>query len=239
MILFLHHQRVRLCTVFWKLREDHLKLAPKKCHLLQRQVKFLGHIINGGGDNPAKIKVITNVRVSGPYGEWWIHSFCSKNQIIPGHGILPSGFNSQLFLHCKTYVHTQSWAKDKEKSGEDRKSQCFYRKLTCGVDRMEHDWAIYRLKIMSLECALLVPATSHLFCPLTHYWMDLGRFSPKCPKVYPETKWLLLQAKPSVPHSRGIQLGDVREKNSHRLAGVAFMFLLLCASGGVTALLGF
>lgn len=35
----------RLCVVFQKLRGNNLKLSPKKCHLLRRSVKFLGHIV--------------------------------------------------------------------------------------------------------------------------------------------------------------------------------------------------
>ena len=47
----------RLRTVFERLRGNNLKLAPKKCHLLQKEVKFLGHIINGEGVSvdPAKV----------------------------------------------------------------------------------------------------------------------------------------------------------------------------------------
>lgn len=50
----------RLRTVFQRLRENNLKLSPKKCHL-QRRVKFLGHIIDSKGVSvdPAKVEVIS------------------------------------------------------------------------------------------------------------------------------------------------------------------------------------
>ncbi|XP_076862436.1 uncharacterized protein LOC143514750 [Brachyhypopomus gauderio] len=39
----------RLETVFSRLREHNLKLAPRKCHFLRSSVKFLGHIIDERG----------------------------------------------------------------------------------------------------------------------------------------------------------------------------------------------
>lgn len=40
---------IRLETVFKRLRRHKLKLSPKKCHLLQKSQKFLGHIIGREG----------------------------------------------------------------------------------------------------------------------------------------------------------------------------------------------
>ena len=39
----------RLREVLTRLRQHGLKLKPRKCHLLQRQVEFLGHAVNGEG----------------------------------------------------------------------------------------------------------------------------------------------------------------------------------------------
>lgn len=39
----------RLELVFSRLRTHGLKLAPKKCHLLRRSVRFLGHVIDVRG----------------------------------------------------------------------------------------------------------------------------------------------------------------------------------------------
>ena len=46
--------------VFQRLREAHLKLKPKKCHFLQCQVSFLGHIVseNGISTDPAMVQKI-------------------------------------------------------------------------------------------------------------------------------------------------------------------------------------
>src|SRR6267154_1081805 len=39
---------IRLCILFDRLRKANLKLKPSKCHLLQKEVKFLGHVISAG-----------------------------------------------------------------------------------------------------------------------------------------------------------------------------------------------
>lgn len=51
----------RLREVFQRLREHGLKLKPKKCHLLQREVEFLGHIVNQEGihTNPKLVSDIS------------------------------------------------------------------------------------------------------------------------------------------------------------------------------------
>lgn len=53
----------RLEAAFQRLREHNLKLSPKKCHLLQRSVKSLGHIIDGDGVavDPGKVEVIVRM----------------------------------------------------------------------------------------------------------------------------------------------------------------------------------
>ena len=39
----------RLCKVFERLRSARLKLKPSKCHLFQRSVTYLGHIVSTEG----------------------------------------------------------------------------------------------------------------------------------------------------------------------------------------------
>lgn len=54
----------RLKVVFQKLRNlSNLKLSPKKCQLLRKSVKFLGHVIDHKGVvvDPAKVDVISNM----------------------------------------------------------------------------------------------------------------------------------------------------------------------------------
>ncbi len=55
----------RLEMVFTRLKTHNLKLAPKKCHLLQSSVNNFGHIISVDGiaTDPEKIKAITSVTV--------------------------------------------------------------------------------------------------------------------------------------------------------------------------------
>ena len=50
----------RLKEVFDRLREAGLKLKPGKCHLLQRSVHYLGHIVSSNGveTDPGKTKII-------------------------------------------------------------------------------------------------------------------------------------------------------------------------------------
>ena len=52
----------RLEIVFSKLKEAGLKLKPKKCHLFQREVLYLGHIVSpiGISTDPSKIEAIKN-----------------------------------------------------------------------------------------------------------------------------------------------------------------------------------
>ena len=52
----------RLKAVFQRLREAKLKLKPSKCSFLQKQVKYLGHIVSAEGiqTDPSKIEVLKN-----------------------------------------------------------------------------------------------------------------------------------------------------------------------------------
>lgn len=54
----------RLEMVFSRLRENNLKLAPKKCYLLRRSVKFLGHVISqeGVSTDPEKVRAVAAVK---------------------------------------------------------------------------------------------------------------------------------------------------------------------------------
>ncbi|KAJ8395731.1 hypothetical protein AAFF_G00029680 [Aldrovandia affinis] len=53
----------RLRVVFQKVRDSHLKLSPKKCHLLRKSVKFLGHVIDQSGVSvdPTKVDAVSNM----------------------------------------------------------------------------------------------------------------------------------------------------------------------------------
>ncbi len=53
-----------LQMAFSRLAANNLKLLPKKCHFVQRSVKFLGHIIceDGVKTNPSKVQAINDVQ---------------------------------------------------------------------------------------------------------------------------------------------------------------------------------
>ena len=55
-------QLKNLEIVFKRLSDANLKLNPKKCVLFQKEVTFLGHVINenGVGTDPVKIEKIKN-----------------------------------------------------------------------------------------------------------------------------------------------------------------------------------
>ena len=55
-------QFTNLELVFERLRRANLKLNPKKCHLFQKEVTFLGHTISerSVGTSPDKIEAVKN-----------------------------------------------------------------------------------------------------------------------------------------------------------------------------------
>ncbi|KAI3374215.1 hypothetical protein L3Q82_005940 [Scortum barcoo] len=75
----------RLEAVFQRLREHNLKLSQKKCHLLRRSVKFLGHVIDGDGVavDPGKVEVIVRM---------------TKNDLMEDDGHTPSVRRVKSFL---------------------------------------------------------------------------------------------------------------------------------------------
>ena len=75
----------RLEVVFQRLRENNLKLSPKKCHLMRSSVKFLGHIIDGNGVavDPAKVDAISSM---------------SRSDLMEDDGCTPSVRRIKSFL---------------------------------------------------------------------------------------------------------------------------------------------
>jgi hypothetical protein len=61
-----HHKKFDLVldglrVIFIRLRKSRLKLNAKKCHVFQKKVAFLGHIVSkeGVSTDPAKINAVT------------------------------------------------------------------------------------------------------------------------------------------------------------------------------------
>ena len=55
----------RLRQVFYRLKEANLKLNPRKCHLFQRKVKYLGHVLSAEGiqTDPEKLDAVRNWKI--------------------------------------------------------------------------------------------------------------------------------------------------------------------------------
>ena len=93
-----------LGEVFLRLREAKLKLKPSKCHLFQRQIKYLGHIVSSDGvmPDPEKVKAITNMPL--PTDVASLQSFLGLlnyyRKFIPNFSIL----GSELYQLTKTNV---------------------------------------------------------------------------------------------------------------------------------------
>lgn len=147
----------RLRTVFQRLRENNLKLAPKKCYLLREQVRFLGHVINGEGVavDPAKVEVITKMTVQ---------DLMENDECTPSvrriKSFLGMVFYYQHFIpNCssiaKPLFALTAGQKRRGRSARDKKPLGAYRKLTPADWSAECGIAFDRLKTMLLGCVVL------------------------------------------------------------------------------------
>uniref|UniRef100_A0AAV2MMH4 ribonuclease H n=1 Tax=Knipowitschia caucasica TaxID=637954 RepID=A0AAV2MMH4_KNICA len=176
----------RLRTVFHRLRDNNLKLAPKKCHFLKEKVGFLGHVIDGSGVSvdPSKVEVITSMTVG---------------DLMEADGSTPSvrrikSFLGMVFYYQHFIPNCSAIAKPlfaltagqrrKGKSALFKKSQGTFRKRTPA------DWndgcaeAFESLKTMLLECVVLShPNFDEPFVLSTDASMDgLGAVLSQVPK---------------------------------------------------------
>ncbi len=80
----------RLEMVFGRLHTYNLKLAPKKCHLMRKSVKFLGHIIDqtGVSTDPSKVDSISRM---------------SSSDLTELDGVTPSQKKIRSFLGMVNY----------------------------------------------------------------------------------------------------------------------------------------
>ena len=86
-------QTDNLQLVFQRLREANLKLNPRKCNLFQKEVKYLGHVVNAKGvsPDPEKVEAI----------QAWPRPMSSKDiKTFLGIGFLLSPFHTSLCRHC-------------------------------------------------------------------------------------------------------------------------------------------
>ncbi|KAK7933215.1 hypothetical protein WMY93_004111 [Mugilogobius chulae] len=144
----------RLEMVFSRLRAHGLKLAPKKCQLLRRSVKFLGHVVDGYGvsTDPDKIKAITSM---------------TEADLMMEDGVTPSQKKIKSFLGMTMYYqqfiqNCSSIAKPlftltaapKGRKGNPRGAAAF-KKLHPSDWKHEHKESFERLKTALLESVVL------------------------------------------------------------------------------------
>ncbi|KAI7804127.1 hypothetical protein IRJ41_024660 [Triplophysa rosa] len=146
----------RLEVVFQRLRQHNLKLSPKKCHLVRMSVRFLGHIIEGGGVavDPEKVGVISRM---------------TKDDLMEDDGVTPSVkrvksflgmvFYYQHFISCCSALARPLFAltagqKRKGRGNVPRKAGTF-RKLKPSDWTVECDASFSALKEKLLNCAVL------------------------------------------------------------------------------------
>lgn len=144
----------RLRVVFQKLRGSNLKLSPKKCHLLQRSVKFLGHVIDQSGVavDPDKVDVISDM---------------PREALMEADGCTPSvkrlkSFLGMVFFYQSFIPGCSAIAKPlfaltagQKRKGRGGRSAGTFRKLTAVDWSPACEEAFHRLKRELLNCAVL------------------------------------------------------------------------------------
>ena len=176
----------RLKSVFQRLRENNLKLAPKKCHLLQKQVRFLGHIIDGGGVSvdPAKVEVINSMQVQDLMDADGCTPSVRRLRSFLGMVFYYQHFIPNLSSTAKPLFALTAGQKRRGKSVNDRKPQPAYRKLTAADWTKECGSAFEHMKAMLLDCIMLAhPDFNELFILSTDASLDgLGAVLSQVPR---------------------------------------------------------
>lgn len=125
--------------VFSRLKNHNLKLAPKKCHFLQRSVKFLGHVISKSGvqTDLGKVEAINQEQVS---------------DLMDSDGVTPSQKKIQSFLgmvlyyqhfieDCSTKARPLFKLLSEQKTGgRTRRKRMHEKKRSCQVKLSADDW---------------------------------------------------------------------------------------------------
>lgn len=78
------------------------KLAPKKCYLLRRSVRFLGHIVDAHGvvTDPDKIVAIAAITEKDLMMDDGISPSQKKDQVFLGYGHVLSMFHPKMLQYC-------------------------------------------------------------------------------------------------------------------------------------------
>ncbi|XP_026092444.1 uncharacterized protein LOC113065403 [Carassius auratus] len=145
----------RLELVFERLKSHNLKLAPGKCHFMQRSVKFLGHVVSEAGvaSDPDKIKVITEMTESDLMDDKTGAPSQQKIRSFLGMVVYYQQFIEQCSVIAKPLFQLTAGAKGQR--GKKVKKTVLKRTLTA------EDWtddcrqAFCRLKQALIDCVLL------------------------------------------------------------------------------------
>ncbi|KAJ8358505.1 hypothetical protein AAFF_G00433750 [Aldrovandia affinis] len=144
----------RLRVVFQKVRDSHLKLSPKKCHLLRKSVKFLGHVIDQSGVSvdPTKVDAVSNMPRAALMEEDGCTPSVKKLKSFLGMVFFYQSFIPGCSAIAKPLFALTAGMKRKGRAG---RGAGMFRKLTTADWSPACEEAFHRLKRELLTCAVL------------------------------------------------------------------------------------
>lgn len=145
----------RLELVFERLKSHNLKLAPRKCHFMQRSVKFLGHVVSEAGvaSDPDKIKVIIEMTESDLMDEKTGAPSQQKIRSFLGMVVYYQQFIEQCSVIARPLF--QLIAGPKGQKWKKGKKAMMKRSLSAGDWTDDCRQAFSRLKQTVIDCVLL------------------------------------------------------------------------------------
>ncbi|RXN13321.1 Retrovirus-related Pol polyprotein from transposon 412 [Labeo rohita] len=162
----------RLEMVFSRLREHGLKLAPKKCHFLQRSVRFLGHIIDSSGvaTDPDKVSTIRAVTEPDLMMEDGVTPSQKKIKSFLGMVLYYQRFIQNFSTIAKPLFALTATPRGTKTPG---KGAAAFKKLSPGDWREEHSRAFQQLKAALVNSVVLThPDFSRPFILFTDASLD-------------------------------------------------------------------
>lgn len=147
----------RLQVVFQKLRDYNLKLSPKKCHLMQRTVKFLGHVIdqNGVAVDPAKVNVISDMPKEALMEEDGCTPSMRRIKSFLGMVLFYQSFIPRCSAIAKPLFSLTAGQKRRGWPGKKGRHAGVFRKVTASDWTPACEEAFHKLKEELLNCVVL------------------------------------------------------------------------------------
>lgn len=147
----------RLQVVFGKLRDNNLKLSPKKCHLLMRSVRFLGHVVDQSGVavDPNKVDVICKMPKEALMEEDGRTPSVKRLKSFLGMVFFYQSFIPGCSATAKPLFALTAGQKRRGRTGRSGGGAGMYRKLTAEDWTPECEKAFRKLKTDLLNCAVL------------------------------------------------------------------------------------